>query len=419
MIATNAFKQAVVGTYTTSDTVIELDSISDTVGNADYLPNGGFNLILYDGLFGNPADANNAGSYEILECTSVNYATNEITVVRAQENTAAVTIGAGSWQVVYGATKELLESLTPDWGQIGGTLSDQTDLQTALDGKVDTSAIVNDLTTGGVAVPLSAEQGKVLDGKFPIPIDYLVIGGGGGGGRRAGNGGGGGGAGEYREDWIDIVLGREYDVEIGAGGAGTSTAGNKGSQSRFADILCIGGGGGGGQGRPITAGNGGGGGQGELGGVGISGNDGGLGGPNSGNFRGGGGGGASASGQNGDDGGNGGAGKSSSITGTAVTRAGGGGAGSFDGTPSSGGSGGGGAGSTTTGGNGTANTGSGGGGGASTIGGDGGSGVVILRYPDTLVVTLGAGLTGSTDTDGAFKVTTITAGADTVEFNLA
>ena len=139
MIATNAFKQAVVGTYTTSDTVIELNSISDTVGDSDYLPNGGFNLILYDGLFGNPADANNAGSYEILECTSVNYADNEITVTRAQENTTAVTIGAGSWQVVYGATKGLLDGLVPK------------------------SDIVNDLTTGGVAVPLSAEQGKVLE----------------------------------------------------------------------------------------------------------------------------------------------------------------------------------------------------------------------------------------------------------------
>jgi hypothetical protein len=32
--------------------------------------------------------------------------------------------------------------------------------------KVDTASIVNDLVTGGAAVPLSAEQGKVLDGKI-------------------------------------------------------------------------------------------------------------------------------------------------------------------------------------------------------------------------------------------------------------
>ena len=145
MIATNAFKQAVVGTYTTSDTVIELDSISDTVGNADYLPDGGFNLILYDGLFGNPADANNAGDYEILACTGVNYATNEITVTRAQEDTTAVTIGAGSWQVVYGATKAFFD-------QFEG--ADATILKEA--------DIINDLTTGGVEEPLSAEQGKEL-----------------------------------------------------------------------------------------------------------------------------------------------------------------------------------------------------------------------------------------------------------------
>ena len=56
--------------------------------------------------------------------------------------------------------------------------------QTALNLKVDTSAIVNDLTTGGTAVPLSAEQGKTLStsiselqayGKTPIAT-YTVSG---------------------------------------------------------------------------------------------------------------------------------------------------------------------------------------------------------------------------------------------------
>ena len=37
-----------------------------------------------------------------------------------------------------------------------------TNIQTAIAGKVDTDDIVNDLTTGGTAVPLSAEQGKAL-----------------------------------------------------------------------------------------------------------------------------------------------------------------------------------------------------------------------------------------------------------------
>ena len=132
----NAFKQALVGTYSDSDTVIELNSISDTVGAPDYLVSG-VPLILYDSLFGNPADSNNAGDYEIVLVTGVNYATNEITVTRAQESTTAQTIGTG-WSAVYGLT------------------------QAGLDGKINVDDIVNDLTTGGTTVPLSAEQGKVL-----------------------------------------------------------------------------------------------------------------------------------------------------------------------------------------------------------------------------------------------------------------
>ena len=132
----NAFKQALVGTYSDSDTVIELNSISDTPGDPDYLVSG-VPLILYDSLFGNPADSNNAGDYEIVLVTGVNYATNEITVTRAQESTTAQTIGAG-WSAVYGLT------------------------QAVLDGKVNVADIVNDLTTGGTDVAFSAEQGKVL-----------------------------------------------------------------------------------------------------------------------------------------------------------------------------------------------------------------------------------------------------------------
>ena len=132
----NAFKQALVGTYSDSDTVIELNSISDTVGAPDYLVSG-VPLILYDSLFGNPADSNNAGDYEIVQVTGVNYATNEITVTRAQENTTAQTIPEG-WSAVYGLT------------------------QAGLDGKVNVSAIVNDLTTGGTDVPGSAENDKTL-----------------------------------------------------------------------------------------------------------------------------------------------------------------------------------------------------------------------------------------------------------------
>jgi hypothetical protein len=50
------------------------------------------------------------------------------------------------------------------------------------------------------------------------------------------------------------------------------------------------------------------------------------------------------------------------------------------------------------------------------LGGNGGSGVVILRYPANLDITIGAGLTGTTSTVGANKVTTITAGTGNVRW---
>jgi hypothetical protein len=50
-------------------------------------------------------------------------------------------------------------------------------------------------------------------------------------------------------------------------------------------------------------------------------------------------------------------------------------------------------------------------------GGQGGSGVVILRYPAANTITVGAGLTGSTATDGSFKVTTLTAGSGNVSWS--
>ena len=47
----------------------------------------------------------------------------------------------------------------------------------------------------------------------------------------------------------------------------------------------------------------------------------------------------------------------------------------------------------------------------------GGSGVVIVRYPNTYTITVGAGLTSSTTTDGSDKVTSFTAGTDTISFS--
>ena len=49
--------------------------------------------------------------------------------------------------------------------------------------------------------------------------------------------------------------------------------------------------------------------------------------------------------------------------------------------------------------------------------GAGGSGVVILRYLTASgTITIGAGLTGFTETDGSYKVITLTAGSGNVSW---
>ena len=69
---------------------------------------------------------------------------------------------------------------------------------------------------------------------------------------------------------------------------------------------------------------------------------------------------------------------------------------------------------------GTVNTGGGGGGygpNSPAGGAAGGSGIVILRYPNTFTITVGSGLTSSTATDGSDKVTSFTAGTDSISFS--
>ena len=112
----------------------------------------------------------------------------------------------------------------------------------------------------------------------------------------------------------------------------------------------------------------------------------------------------------------GGDGLSSAITGTSVTRAGGGG-GAQSGYAGQGGAGGGGNGGTppTAG---AANTGSAGGGRRTAgVGGAGGSGIVILRYPSSNTITVGAGLTASTSTVGGDNVTIFTSGTGNISFS--
>jgi hypothetical protein len=229
--------------------------------------------------------------------------------------------------------------------------------------------------------------------------EALVIAGGGGGSHA-----GGGGAGGLRVvPGLLLPAGNTYTVTVGSGGAGAGTTPTKGSDSVFSTITSEGGGVGKYLSGGTDGGNGGsGGGAGSdsgasarTGGVATSGQ-----GNNGGNYTptgnaGGGGGGAGAVGtaNSSSTGGSGGVGSASysawgyaTSTGQNVGNtyyyAGGGGAG---GTTAGGsaGSGGGGAGSTGTGTAGTANTGGGGGGGWGTLGATGGSGVVIIRYPNS------------------------------------
>ncbi len=259
-------------------------------------------------------------------------------------------------------------------------------------------------------------------------IEYLIVG---GGGTASGSGSGGGGAGGLVTGTKSIITGVSQALQVGAGGIADTTLTNQqpnGDDSGFAGLRAIGGG----SGQRRADGTSGGSGAGAgidsnstayVGGSGTTGqgNDGGNT-STSYQFVGAGGGGsgnpladtngvgASSSANQGGNGGSGtnmtsfisvsnatDAGVGEIVGGTNVFFAGGGGGGgsqfNFGGiTGGSGGSGGGGAGSQTDGTrgtNGTANTGGGGGAGVAdnndSAGGDGGSGVVILKYDNTVV----------------------------------
>jgi len=248
----------------------------------------------------------------------------------------------------------------------------------------------------------------------PSAIEYLVVAGGGGGGTIAGGGGGGLLTGSF----VSTITGLTFSVTVGSGGAGPPAAytqGVTGSNSsitgtNFASIISQGGGGGGGYYGSMNGLNGGsGGGAGSTynadppgsPGLGVSG-QGFNGGSASGNGGGAGGGGAGGIGNNqvSATGGAGGPGALNAITGTAYYWAGGGGGAGA--TPGAGGAGGGQGGMTggAAGAMGTGfnaatiygagqNTGGGGGGAYPWAGGPagmvltGGSGIVVIRYPDT------------------------------------
>jgi hypothetical protein len=249
--------------------------------------------------------------------------------------------------------------------------------------------------------------GFVSAGNYPriVSVDYLVI-----------AGGGSNGAGGFRTaNGHSILEKTTYAITVGAGGTGNydATPPTNGTNSIFDTITSTGGGStpegqngysggsGGGAGRyggtePGRSGGGGIGGQGNNGGNGTNGFNGG---------NGGGGGGAGAAGTNATSTvtGAGGVGLASSITGTSVMYAGGGGGSGNNSTGGNAGAGGGGRGGDGGGGSvaGTANT--GGGGGAAPRGSSGGSGIVIIRYADTLPA---ATVTGSPTitTSGGYRI---------------
>ena len=252
-------------------------------------------------------------------------------------------------------------------------------------------------------------------------VEILVVAGGGGAGF---DGGGGGGAGGVITNTVSVTSGTEYTVVVGGGGAAAISPqsgpnGSPGSNSQFGSLTAIGGGGGYNGHAGITAitEGGSGGGQGFIdvgrepiaGGPGLGrseqGNQGGY---SYNGSAGGGGGGAGAAGGNASDkqGGNGGNGIQSGISGVAAWYGGGGAGGSWNGIGGTGGMGGGGnagGNSARSGSDGTPNTGGGGGGngdaGGSTSG-KGGSGIVIVRYKPSILLTYGQ-LSGDAAFSGA------------------
>jgi hypothetical protein len=250
-------------------------------------------------------------------------------------------------------------------------------------------------------------------------VDYLLVGGGGGAGVAIGQdtytgtgGGGGGGYVAVTDSLID--LNTNYSVTVGIGGVNNTNGGN----TVFGTTTALGGGGGGQIGaRNGKAGaSGGGGGASGTGGARLSSDEttilasgstfqGNVGGGTSGGGSGGGGG-AGGPGGSGTSNtfGAGGLGLASSITGTSVIRSRGG-KGNWGASPKVEQK--------------LANTGDGGDGGVNNVLASswGGSGVVILRYPDIVSLTVGSGLTAKpTKTIGREKVTEIISGTGNVSF---
>jgi len=299
------------------------------------------------------------------------------------------------------------------------------------------------------------EDAKLASSAFLA--DFTIVGGGGGAGATGGFVGGGGaggvcttvgsvnGGGNTLDSQIGLSIGVDYDASIGAGGGVNAYIGGA---TTFNGITGLGGGTGWRNDRSHGGGSGGGGGRAftwqnydrsipramndadkleTFGSVSRQGGDGNNTGYESYNSAGGGGGAAGNRGttnagthgiisniQSTTNAGSSGAGE---VSGNNVYFGGGGSSGANSNT--TGGLGGGGNGGQNSGNTGDANTG-GGGGGRNNAGYSGGSGVIVLRYPDTFTCTAGVGVTGTEYDEGTgFKTFAITAGDGTISWSKA
>lgn len=324
----------------------------------------------------------------------------------APTNVSASLQGFGTGSVSFTAPTNVTVSsytVTSSPGNLTATGSSSPIVVSGLSANTAYTFTVAAIGSNGTSQASSASNSITTASSYAT--DYLVVAGGGGGG--GGFAAGGGGAGGYLTGTsFAITPGTLYNVTVGSGGA-SSTNGNN---SVFSSITSIGGGFGGGSFNNNAASGGSGGGTASLnfasnGGAGTSGQG----------FRGGnspspaynspyggtGGGGAGAAGADqASSTGNttaGGIGVQSAITGTNTYYAGGGGGGAGAGGVGAGGNGGNGGGGKGGSGNsagsapqdapvaGTANTGGGGGGtGNYQAAPAGGSGIVVLRYANTL-----------------------------------
>ena len=109
----------VVGTYSTSDQVIELSDVSRFPAD----PGPRFFITVYNFNEGSPAQAFDEGAAEIMLVISVNQGTNEISVSRGVEGTSPVTISGSGWRAfhIFGASNITTKASLPDDNTFAGT----------------------------------------------------------------------------------------------------------------------------------------------------------------------------------------------------------------------------------------------------------------------------------------------------------